>query len=450
MERFAYIESLGCAKNQVDSEVLANRLTLSGWVVIDDASKADLIVVNTCGFIENAKKESLDAVFQLRSQAKPRAKLIIGGCLAQRYGEDLFQSLPEADGIFGNRDLGRISDFALEIADRSQRLKLIPDYPADPRDEFDKRSRLFGWPGSAFLKISEGCSHHCRYCAIPLIRGELRSRPMDTVLDEARRLVSDGIKEINVIAQDLAAYNSENVPGGSFLELLSNLAAIPGDFRIRLLYIHPDAFPDGLIDLMKRTPKILPYFDVPFQHASKRVLEAMGRTGDSETYFNLVSKIRAALPDAVIRTTIMLGFLNEDEEAFEELCDFIRRCRFDWMGSFIYSREEDTPAFPLRTEEEQKAMESVARRRQRKLERIQEKITAEQLQRFVGHEYEILIEEKFENEDLAIGRIYSQAPEVDGQTVVMGQGLIPGHVCKCGIRRVAGLDLDAVKIGEDR
>lgn len=440
-----YIESLGCAKNQVDSEILAGRLALDGWTRTDDPDSAALILVNTCGFINSAKQESLETVFALRNRA-PHARIVVCGCLAQRYASDLLEDLPEADGIFGNRDLGQITSFVSKL-DGGRQL-LVPPYPADKSADFCARMSLAEWPGSAYLKISEGCSHHCRYCAIPLIRGELRSRPMHSILDEARKLADSGIREINVIAQDLAAYGTDETPGGRFLELLSGLAAIPGDFVIRLLYIHPDAFPEGLLQLIKDNPKILPYFDIPIQHASVKVLRAMGRTGDADTYFNLVSRIRAALPDAVIRTTMMLGFLNEDEQAFEELCDFIRRCRFDWMGSFVYSREEDTPAYPLRTEQEQQEIEKLAARRQKKLERIQQKITSERLGRFVGRQFDVLIEEVFEGQDLAVGRIYSQAPEVDGQTVVIGTGMVSGQVYRCGIRKVAGIDLSAVKIDE--
>ncbi|MDD2232852.1 MAG: 30S ribosomal protein S12 methylthiotransferase RimO [Sphaerochaetaceae bacterium] len=446
--RKLYIESLGCAKNQVDSEVIVENLRQDGWCLTEDISEADLVVVNTCGFIESAKQQSLDTVFQLRKQAPENARFIIGGCLAQRYPDDLFESIPEADGVFGNRDLGQIASFADKVMKQGKRSELVPQYPEDLHAEFDQRSKLLGWPGSAYLKISEGCNHRCHYCAIPVIRGDLRSRPEDLILADAKALVDRGIKEINVIAQDLAAYGMDSTPGGRFLELLEKIADIPGDFRIRLLYIHPDIFPMGLLDLMKRQPKILHYFDIPMQHANARVLKAMGRTGNPEIYYNLISKIREALPDAVIRTTLMLGFLEEDDEAFEELCAFVRRCRFDWMGSFTYSREEDTPAYSLRTEEEQKKMEPIARRRQKKLEKIQERITSEQLQKFVGNQYEVLIEEKFKDEDLAIGRIYSQAPDVDGQTVVMGTGLIPGQLCRCGIRKVAGVDLDAVKIDD--
>lgn len=441
-----YIESLGCAKNQVDSEVIIEKLRQDGWNRTDDVSKADLIIVNTCGFIESAKQESLETIFNLSQQASKDARIAVCGCLAQRYSEQLLLDMPEVDGVFGNHDLGKISEFVKNI--QNERQQFTPEYPADPYDEFDNRSQLLSWPGSAYLKISEGCNHRCHYCAIPVIRGDLRSRPMELILKDAQELADHGIKEINIIAQDLAAYGTDVTEKGLFIDLLEKIAAIPGDFKIRLLYIHPDAFPTELLDLMKKNSRILHYFDLPMQHADPDVLKEMGRTGSPEKYADLVNMIRTELPDAVIRTTLMLGYLHEDDKAFELLCNFVKKCRFDWMGSFVYSREEDTPAYPLRTEQEQEEAESIARKRQKKLEKIQEKITARRLERFVGNEYDVLIEETFEGQDLAIGRIYSQAPDVDGQTVVMGQNMVAGQVYRCGIRRTAGLDLDAVKIDD--
>ena len=445
-KKYVYIENLGCAKNQVDAEVLACSLEKDGWTLTDDASKASLIFVNTCGFIESAREESIDTFFSLRSQY-PKAKVVISGCLAQRYAEELREQIPEADGIFGNRDLSRVNDFVGDICGRKKKEpKLeVPEYP-DPDADIFERNELFNYPGSAFLKISEGCNHRCGFCAIPLIRGSLRSRPRAKILEEAGDLVARGIREINLIAQDLAAYGTDWDGRSHFLELLKDIVAIEGNFRVRLLYIHPDAFPLELLDLVKSNEKIIPYFDIPIQHASEKLLRPMKRMGDEKIYTDLITKIRSELPGCVIRTTIMLGFPGETDEDFEKVYEFVKTNRFNWMGSFVYSREEGTYAYGLTTEKDHKALAKIAKTRQKKLQKLQEKITEECLQSFVGKEYDVLIEELVEGEDLAIGRIWAQAPEVDGLTVVMGRDMVPGRVYRCGVTKVNGIDLEAVKL----
>ena len=440
--RNLYIENLGCAKNQVDAEVLSCSLGKDGWILTDDAQKADLILVNTCGFIESAREESINTFFELR-ELNPKARIIVSGCLAQRYGQELSEQLPEADGIFGNRDLRQINAFVENLSGKSR--LLVPEYP-DPDSEIYERKELFSYPGSAYLKISEGCNHRCGFCAIPIIRGPLRSRPKHAILDEARTLAKRGIKEINLIAQDLAAYGSDWDGKSHFLELLTQITAIEGDFKVRLLYIHPDAFPLELLQMIKTNSKILPYFDIPIQHASVKLLRPMKRTGDAKTYTDLVSTIRRELPESVIRTTIMLGFPGEDDDDFDQVYDFVKKNRFNWMGSFVYSLEEGTYAATLTDEETHKALSKVAAKRQKKLQKLQEKISSEILSTFVGKEYDVLIEELIEGEDLAIGRFWGQAPEVDGLTVVMGRDMVPGNVYRCGITKVNGIDLEAVKL----
>lgn len=446
MSKNVYLENLGCAKNQVDAEVMLKILKDRGWTHVQEVGKADLVIVNTCGFIEPAREESVNSFFSLKD-LNPHAKFIMSGCLSQRYANSL--DLPEADAIFGNRDLSALNKVidemeAEEKSGDTHQIIVAPEYP-DPDDDAYKRDEILNFTGSAFLKISEGCNHWCSYCAIPVIRGSLRSCAKFQILDEAKRLIQNGIKEINIIAQDLAAYGTEWDEKSHFLELLSDLYALGGDVKYRLLYIHPDAFPVELIDFVKTHERVFPYFDIPVQHVAKHLLRSMGRTGDSATYLSLVNKIRAALPTAVIRTTLMLGYPGETEEDFEEVLNFVKQARFDWLGCFVYSREEDTKAYDLVDEETQKENEKAGARRKAAIEAEQEKITSERLEeRFVGNVYEVLIEEKIEGEDLSIGRIYSQAPDVDGATVVMGRNLLPGMVVKAGIRGVNGVDLDAV------
>lgn len=446
MSKKFYLESLGCSKNQVDAEVIIDLLKKKGFEQVFDPEEGDIVFINTCGFIKSAKEEAIDSLFSLREMA-PNAKIILGGCLAQRYSDIL--DLPEADGIFGNRDLKQIGDLVDKVLEEDTQVVLSPEYPINPKDDYYTRSTILNYPGAAYLKISEGCNHRCAFCAIPVIRGPLRSRDKEQILDDAKALIKGGTKEINIIAQDLAAYGTDINQESQFMPLLKDICKIEGDYRIRLLYIHPDAFPLELIDFIKNNKKVLPYFDIPFQHAATHILRKMGRVGTSESYYNLIQKIRESLPDAVIRTTLMLGFPGETKEDVIELLDFAKKCRFDWMGSFIYSREEDTKAYDMIGEEEHNLVIKRAKKDQKKLESIQEKITNENLQKFVGNVYQALIEEQIKGEDLAIGRIYSQAPEVDGLTVIMGRNLKPGTIVNVGIRKVNGVDLDAIVAGEN-
>ena len=437
-----YIESLGCAKNQVDSEVLLTIAKEKGYVRVTEAKDADLIFVNTCGFIESAKEESINTFFALKG-AYPDAKIVLGGCLAQRYAEEL--ELEEADAIFGNRDLAAFSDVLDSLDEGDDQIVLKPEYP-DPDREKDEREEYLSMPRSCYLKISEGCDHRCSYCAIPIIRGGLRSRSEDRIIDEARDLIRKGFFEINLIAQDLGAYGTDFDGKSHFCDLLTKLASLEGDFRLRLLYIHPDTFPEELISIVKNSEKIIPYFDIPFQHSSERVLRKMRRFGNTEKYLALINRIRSEIPEAVIRTTLMLGFPGEEREDFDELLSFVRQARFDWMGSFLYSREEDTPAFDMRDEKAHEKAVKRAARWKNELEELQSAITEERLQGFVGKKYTALVEENIQGEDLSIARIYYQAPEVDGLTVIMGEGIAPGDVVEVGIRAVRGVDLEAVLI----
>lgn len=436
-----YVESLGCAKNQVDSEVLLSYAGEEGYVRVENPEEADVVVVNTCGFIESAKTESINTFFSLKERC-PNAKMVMAGCLAQRYGHEM--ELEEADAIFGNHDLSLFPSVLKDI-ENDRREVTIPDYP-DPDMERDDRAELLSFPRSAYLKISEGCNHCCSYCAIPIIRGSLRSRPFEKVVAEAERLIREGIYEINVIAQDLGAYGLDLYGRSRFTELMETLAHIEGDFVLRMLYIHPDTFPMDLIDLVAREEKILPYFDIPVQHADERILKAMRRSGSGDKYASLFAAIREKNSDAVIRTTLMLGFPGEDRAAFETLIAFIRKAQPDWMGSFTYSREEDTPAYSMRNKKEHDKAHKEALKWQKELEEVQSEITAKRLQRFVGKEYWALVEEKIEGEDLAIGRIYSEAPDVDGLTVIMGRDMKSGDKVRVGIRSVRGVDLEGVKI----
>lgn len=443
-----YIESLGCAKNQVDSETLLAMAEKAGYRIESDPMKASVVVVNTCGFIESAKKEAIDTFFTFRNALAHSTRLVLAGCLAQRYFDEL--ELPEADAVFGNHDLSLFPQL-LEELENAQKGCQVRMRPQTDRSKSDcRRTRLLSRKGSAYLKISEGCNHRCNYCAIPIIRGPLVSRRQEDIIADARDLISRGVYEINLVAQDLGAYGTDLDEKGRslFPELVGKLASLDGEYVIRMLYIHPDTFPMELLDIVRDNERILPYFDIPFQHSHSAVLRGMKRTGDRKTYVDLVRNIRRVLPDAVIRTTLMLGFPGEDEEAFDDLMTFVEEAQFDWMGSFLYSREEDTPAYDMRGQREHDRAHKVAARWQKRLEARQEEISMKRLERFVGRTFRAIVEEPIQGEALAIARIYSQAPDVDGLTVIMGEDLKEGDVVRVGIRAVRGMDLEAVLIDD--
>ena len=452
-----FIDQHGCAKNQVDGEEIASRLEDAGHEYVSSGEEADLIIVNTCGFIESAKKESIDAAIGIK-RYYPGKKLLLAGCLAQRYPEALLGDMVEADGIFGNADLS----LAVESAERTMggaREALVPAQPDQIKGHYYGRTRLFGYRGSAHVKITEGCSNRCSFCAIPLIRGGLRSRGIEDVVEECAALIAKGIHEINLIGQDLGAYGRDlgapeipeigsgagiaDVTASGHVDidlpaLLRKIAVLPGDFRVRVLYIHPDHFPWELLEVMKDHPKILPYFDLPFQHASEPLLKAMNRRGSRQKYTELVARIRESLPDAMIRSTFLVGFPGETEEDFAELRAFQDETRLDWMGVFTYSREEGTAAWNMKS----RVSKKTANERRKLVEAAQEAITPQRLTRFVGRTVEILTEEAVKDAGMSLGRAWMQAPDVDGLTVLKAE-LPPGSLVSARIVAVNGLDFEA-------
>ena len=441
-----FIDQHGCAKNQVDGEEIAARLEDEGHVYVATGEEADLVIVNTCGFIESAKRESIDAAMRIRS-AWPQKKVLIAGCLAQRYPEELLGDMGEVDGVFGNADLSLIGK-AVDSTMKGERLAIVPSQPGFIDGPYYRRTRLFDFPGAAHVKITEGCGNHCTYCAIPLIRGELRSRSIDDVVRECRSLVESGVFEINLVGQDLGDYGRDLSPSGvdgveaDLPALLDALSRIEGSFRIRILYIHPDHFPERILPVMARDPRILPYFDLPFQHASEPILRAMNRRGSPAIYLDLIASIRSALPESMIRSTFLVGFPGESEEDFAILGDFQRKAELDWLGVFTYSREEGTPAYSMKGRVSRKT----ANGRKRLVEEAQQVITGGRLERFIGDEVEVLAEERVEGAELTLGRAWMQAPDVDGLTVVKG-AYAPGERVRARIVAVNGVDFEAEPLG---
>lgn len=458
-----FLDQHGCAKNQVDGELMISLLEKRGLVQTFDAADADFIIINSCGFIKSAKKESLDAVISARA-TYPNAKIILAGCLAERYAETFKDALPEADAVFGNGDISKI-DSVVSRLERNERPVEVYKQQGVCCGE---RKTLLGFKGSAFVKITEGCSNHCSFCAIPLIRGELRSRPAKDIVEEIKNLVSRGIVEINLIGQDLAAYGTGkdddvfsdckdfSLRGGkkrsALSLLLEEISRLDSDFRLRLLYIHPDHFNEDILPVMQKDKRILPYFDIPFQSGDDSVIRAMNRKGDAEKYKSLVKKIRTALPGTVLRTTFLTGFPGETEANAENSARFLEAIQSEWSGCFSYSREEDTPAYSYKNRVPLKTAEA----RARKLSEIQHEITRQKLLSYVGEELEVLVEETLEGDQgLAIGRAWFQAPDVDGNVVVRydrdddkaNSSVQPGKLVRVKVTSSSDVDLDSVFLG---
>jgi ribosomal protein S12 methylthiotransferase len=452
-----FLDNHGCAKNQVDGEEIAARLEAAGYSWSQGAEEADILIVNSCGFIDDAKKESIHAVMGWKA-SYPGKRVILAGCLAQRYAAELGESLPEADGIVGNADLGAIIAAADGVMEGGHPV-LVSRPETAPAPSAFRRGRLLDFPGTAHVKITEGCSNGCSYCAIPLIRGSLRSRPVAEIVEECAWLVARGERELVLIGQDLGSYGKDS--GGSSLlpELFEGLCALPGEFRVRTLYIHPDHFPRGILPLMAADPRLLPYFDLPFQHASAPILKAMNRRGSASVYLDLIAEIREALPDSVIRSTFLVGFPGETEADFAALRAFQDEAKLDWLGAFTYSREEGTAAYGMKA----RVAKKVANARKKAVEDAQEAITAARLARFVGSEIEVLVEERLETgggegaggsaegsaegeaDEFSIGRSWQQAPEVDGLVVLRGI-FEPGTMVRARVLAVNGVDFDALPL----
>ncbi len=437
-----FIDHHGCAKNQVDGEELTARLEAAGHCYVPSGDEADCIIINTCGFIESAKKESIDAALAVK-RFWPDKKVLVAGCLAQRYPEALMAEMTEADGVLGNADLS-LAVQALKNIERGQRTSIVVEQPRAIAADYYPRQRLFDYPGSAHLKITEGCDNRCSYCAIPLIRGGLRSRSIDDVAAELETLVARGIFEINLIGQDLGAYGRDSSEDSGLVRLLERLERVEGDFRLRVLYIHPDHFPEGLLELMTSSRKILPYFDLPFQHASEKILRAMNRRGSGQTYLGIVERIRKTLPESMIRSTFLVGFPGETEEDFTALLQFQKEAGLDWLGTFSYSREEGTPAYSMKARVPKKLAEA----RKAAVEAAQEPITTKRLQRFLGSKIEVLAEEAVEGSSLSLARGWMQAPDVDGLTLVKAS-LKPGARATVRISAVNGVDFEADLLAAD-
>ena len=409
-----YIESLGCARNQVDSENMAGQLRQAGWSLTRDPTDAVVIVVNTCSFVESAINESIDTILELaRFKKSGRCnRLVVAGCLPERFREAIADALPEVDQFLGTGAFSRIVEAVTGEVGRGT--CLLPDPDRITMEQTAARER--DQSHTAYLKIAEGCSRHCTYCIIPRLRGSQKSRPMDHILAEARELIGNGVKELNLVAQDTTYYGHDLSEPVGFDTLLVNLAEVVGQTWVRFLYGHPESITDGVIAAVADHSNLCPYFDLPVQHAASRVLKKMGRNYDKQQLLDLFQRIRSRVPGAAIRTTLIVGFPGETDADFQELMKFVKQVRFDHLGVFAYSDAEDLPSHRLPGHVSKK----MAQFRHDTLMARQMEISASNLESMIGKTLPVLIEASTEPH-LYEGRTILQAPEVDGITFVKTQ-----------------------------
>ncbi len=432
----AGIVSLGCAKNQVDAEMLLFSLKQKGFELVDDPAKADAVIVNTCGFIESAKQESIDEIIELgklKREGKIKA-IIVTGCLAERYQNEITKQLYEVDAAVGIGANSKIADIVLDALG-GNKTELFPSKLELPLEGGRIQSTP---PYTAYLKIAEGCDNRCTYCAIPLIRGGFRSREPENVIEEAKQLAEKGVRELNVIAQDTTRYG-EDLFGKPYLaKLLKELCKIEKLRWIRVLYCYPERVTDELIDVMANEEKIVKYIDLPLQHCNAEILKSMNRRGSRESLTALLNKIRDRIPNVVLRTTFISGFPGETEEQFEELCEFAKEIEFDRLGCFPYSQEEDTPAaaFPNQLDGETKQNRADIIMEQQQL------IMTRRCEKLVGTTVEVLVEGFDRIAECWYGRTYADAPEVDGCVLFTTGGKKPsiGSFVNVKITDTMGID----------
>lgn len=410
--------SLGCPKNLVDSEVMMGALAGNGYKLTNDPTEADVLVVNTCGFIESARKESVETILEMAGlkQSGSLKQLIVAGCLVERYKEDLRKEIPEIDACIGVNQI----DEVLSVVEPG-RPKPLPVYSEGREapelylyDETKPRIRATA-PHTAYLKIAEGCDHTCAFCIIPKLRGVFRSRSPESILREAEMLSAQGVKEVVLISQDTTNYGADLGLKNGLARLVDSIAGVAGLEWIRFLYCYPTAVTDELLDVVASHQNVCSYFDIPLQHASKSVLSKMRRGGSREQYERLIERIRTRVPGAAIRTTFIVGFPGETNSDFDELTNFVRRAEFDRVGVFTYSDEENSPAYLI----DDKVPAKIARARERKLMKEQAKISLRRNRAMVGRQVRVLLEgQSKESELLLEGRMESQAPEIDGSVLI--------------------------------
>jgi ribosomal protein S12 methylthiotransferase len=431
-----HLVSLGCARNQVDSEIMMGRVQGAGWRLVSEPDSADVIIVNTCGFIEAAVNESIDTILELAAwkQNGPCHKLIVAGCLPERYRESLTESMPEVDLWLGTGGFEHILDVIQPATTTSRCLFPDPDAisaisPGTPRHLTS--------PHMAYLKIAEGCSRHCTYCIIPKLRGRQKSRPIEDIVAEARNLIDTGVHELVLVAQDTTAYGTDLTYSADLTQLLRQLAKLSDDIWIRMLYGHPESITDEIIDAVAEHETICSYFDLPVQHASDRILHRMGRHYGRDDLIRLVERIRNRIPEACFRTTLIVGFPGETKDDFKILKSFVQEMKFHHLGVFTYSNAPDLPSSRLLNHVNTRT----ANYRRDRLMSLQVDIARKHQEAWLEKTVDVLIESRNES-NLYMGRTWFQAPEVDGITYVTGQGLSIGK--RIRVRIIDTLEYDLI------
>lgn len=430
--------SLGCDKNLVDTEVMLGMLASRGYEMTNDEQEADIIVINTCCFIHDAKEESIQNILEMAEYKKNGSAkaLIVTGCMAERYRQEILDEIPEVDEVLGTTAYDRILD-AVDAALAGQHEVMTADLDALPLPE---TKRLVTTGGHfAYLKIAEGCDKHCTYCIIPKIRGNFRSVPMERLLKEAQDLAERGVKELILVAQETTLYGKDLYGEKSLPKLLRELCKISGIRWIRILYCYPEEITDELIQVMKEEPKICHYLDLPIQHANDTILKRMGRRTSKQELIDIVQKLRKEIPDICLRTTLITGFPGETQEQHEEVMEFIDTLEFDRLGAFTYSPEEDTPAATF----EDQIDEEVKEDRQADIMELQQEIAFDKAEDMIGREVLVMIEGKVADENAYVGRTYRDAPNVDGLIFINTDvELISGDFAK--VKVTGALDYDLI------
>ncbi|MCD2492692.1 30S ribosomal protein S12 methylthiotransferase RimO [Lacrimispora sp. NSJ-141] len=437
--------SLGCDKNLVDSEVMLGLLGRAGYQFTDDESEADIIVVNTCCFIGDAKEESINTLLEMAKQKETgRCKVLIAaGCLAQRYKREVLEEIPEVDGILGTASCDKIT----EVVEQTLKGKKSEEFESLDRQRLEMQERVVTTGGHyAYLKIAEGCDKHCTYCVIPSVRGRYRSVPLDELIKEAEQLSEGGVRELILVAQETTLYGVDLYGKKMLPELLKKLAGISGIHWIRLLYCYPEEITDELIEVVKKEEKICHYMDIPIQHASDRILKRMGRKTDRQEITKRICRLREEIPDIAIRTTMITGFPGETAQDMDELLDFVDEMEFDRLGVFPYSQEEDTPAAVM----DGQVSEEEKNERRDQVMKLQQEIAFAHGEDMVGRVLEAFIEGKVADESAYVGRTYMDAPGVDGYIFVNTDlELVSGMFVRVKVTGAVDYDLIGELIDED-
>jgi ribosomal protein S12 methylthiotransferase len=428
--------SLGCPKNRVDSEVMLGVATSEGFAITDEASEAEVIVVNTCGFVGEAKRESIDTIFELAAMKEHGAceKLVVSGCLSQRYPTEMSAQMPEVDHFLGSSDMLKLREVLQGKADR-----MLVGNPAEWVIRAADPRVITGPRASAYVKIAEGCNRKCSFCVIPQLRGKQRSRRLEDVVREVEQLVSSGVKEINLVSQDTIAWGQDRkYEDGELADLVTRVAEVKGLRWLRLFYLYPETIDERLIDLLANHPVVLPYVDMPLQHAADAMLKRMRRGCGKDRQKRVVARMREKIPNLVFRTAFIVGHPGETDEEFEELCEFVRWAKFERMGVFRYSDEETSHSATLAG----KVSAKIAATRNRKLMTLQRKIARDANKALVGTEMDVLVEGKSDEHDLVMqGRHRGQAPDIDGSVYLSGGEATPGEMRRVKITQASDYDL---------